>query len=80
VLKKSNAGDYHLFVHYVLAGPLRALADTALATVRAAVEPATFAEAFSAGQQIWFKPGVMLYAALCGRVQSGRQIRRRQAK
>jgi predicted ATPase len=37
---------------YVYAGPMRSLADTALATVQVALEPAAFAEAFAAGQQM----------------------------
>ena len=37
---------------YMYAGPMRALADTALATVQAALEPALFAKAFAAGQQM----------------------------
>jgi len=39
-------------IRYELAGPARLLADTALATVRAALDPALFAEAFTAGQQL----------------------------
>jgi hypothetical protein len=39
-------------IHYVLAGPARQLADAALETVRAALDPATFDEAFTAGQQL----------------------------
>jgi hypothetical protein len=39
-------------IHYELAGPARVLADAALATVRAALGPATFAETFTAGQQL----------------------------
>ena len=39
-------------INYELAGPARLLADAALATVRAALDPARFAEAFAAGQQL----------------------------
>jgi len=42
----------HSQIHDVIAGPLRALADAALATVRAALDPAVFAEAFATGQQL----------------------------
>jgi hypothetical protein len=35
-----------------IGGPVRALADAALATVQAALEPAVFAEAFAAGRQL----------------------------
>jgi len=37
---------------YVYAGPMRDLADAALATVRAALDPPVFAEAFAIGQQM----------------------------
>jgi len=37
---------------YVYAGPMRDLADAALATVRAMLDPAIFAEAFATGQQM----------------------------
>ena len=46
------ADQAHSQVHYAIAGPMRALADAALATVQAALEPAVFAEAFAAGQQM----------------------------
>jgi len=39
-------------MRYEPAGPVRLLADTALATVRVALDPARFAEAFAAGQQL----------------------------
>jgi tetratricopeptide (TPR) repeat protein len=39
-------------IHHAYAGPLRARTDAALATVRAALDPAIFAEAFAAGQQL----------------------------
>ena len=39
-------------IHHVIGGPMRALADAALATVQSALEPAAFAEAFAAGQRI----------------------------
>ncbi|MCE7986032.1 MAG: XRE family transcriptional regulator [Caldilinea sp. CFX5] len=39
-------------LHYPAVGPLRTLADTALATVQTALEPAAFAAAFAAGQQM----------------------------
>lgn len=37
---------------YELLGPVRSLVDAALATVQAALDPAVFAAAFSAGQQL----------------------------
>ena len=37
---------------YIYAGPMRALADAALATVRGKLDPPVFAEAFVAGQQM----------------------------
>ncbi|MFN8491778.1 MAG: BTAD domain-containing putative transcriptional regulator [Caldilineaceae bacterium] len=46
------ADQMHSQVHHVIAGPMRDLAEAALATVRAALEPAVFAEAFAAGQQM----------------------------
>jgi predicted ATPase/DNA-binding XRE family transcriptional regulator len=39
-------------IHHAYAGPLRTQTDLALATVRAALDPAAFAEAFAAGQQL----------------------------
>ena len=42
----------HSQIHHVIAGPMRSLADAALATVQAALEPAVFAAAFAAGQQM----------------------------
>ena len=45
------AEEAHRQVHYVIGGPMRALAEDALATVQAALDPAVFAEAFAAGQQ-----------------------------
>jgi hypothetical protein len=39
-------------VHYAIGGPMRALADAALARVRAELEPAVFAEAFAVGQRV----------------------------
>ena len=46
------ADQAHSQIHDAIAGPVRALADAALATVRAALEPAVFAEAFATGQQM----------------------------
>ncbi|MCE7986684.1 MAG: NACHT domain-containing protein [Caldilinea sp. CFX5] len=46
------ADQAHSQIHYAIAGPMRALADAALATVQTALEPAIFAEAFAAGQQM----------------------------
>jgi tetratricopeptide (TPR) repeat protein len=48
-------------IHYELAGPARLLGDAALATVRASLDPARFAEAFMAGQQLSLEEG---YAAI----------------
>jgi ATP/maltotriose-dependent transcriptional regulator MalT len=42
----------HRQLHYVYRGPMLPLIETALATVRAALEPEAFATAFTAGQQI----------------------------
>ncbi len=39
-------------LRYEFAGPVRLLADAALATAHAALDPALFAEAFAAGQQL----------------------------
>jgi hypothetical protein len=46
------ADKMHSHIHYVIGGPMRALADAALAIARAALEPAIFAEAFATGQQL----------------------------
>ena len=46
------ADEIRSHIQYELAGPARLLADAALATVRAALDPALFAEAFTAGQQL----------------------------
>lgn len=46
------ADQMHRHVHYAVAGPMRALAEAALTLVRAALEPAVFAEAFTTGQQM----------------------------
>lgn len=46
------AEQLHSQIHCVIGGPVRVLADTALATVRTALDPALFAEAFATGQQI----------------------------
>jgi tetratricopeptide (TPR) repeat protein len=42
----------HSRVHNAIGGPRRAVADEALATVRAALDPAAFDEAYSAGQRM----------------------------
>lgn len=46
------ADQVHSYIHYAIAGPMRALADAALATVQAALDPVVFAEAFATGQQM----------------------------
>ena len=46
------ACQIHSTIHDVIAGPMRALADDALATVRAALDPVVFAAAFDAGRQL----------------------------
>jgi tetratricopeptide (TPR) repeat protein len=46
------AEHLHSQIHHAIAGPMHTLADAALATVQAALEPAVFAEAFVAGQQM----------------------------
>lgn len=42
----------HSQIRYVIAGPMRSLADAALATVQTALDPAVFAAAFATGQQM----------------------------
>jgi hypothetical protein len=46
------ADQVHSQIHYVIAGPVRALADAALATVQAALDSVVFAEALATGQQM----------------------------
>ncbi|MFN8491782.1 MAG: hypothetical protein U0350_29550 [Caldilineaceae bacterium] len=46
------AEQAHSRIHYVINGPMRALADEARATVQLVLEPAVFAEAFAAGRQM----------------------------
>jgi len=46
------AEQMHSHIHFVIAGPMRALADAALATVRAELEPTLFAAAFAIGQRM----------------------------
>jgi ATP/maltotriose-dependent transcriptional regulator MalT len=46
------ADQAHSQIHDAIAGPVRAFADAALATVRAALDPAVFDEAFAAGRQL----------------------------
>jgi len=46
------AEQAHSHIHHVISGPMRDLADAALVTVRAALEPAVFAAAFAMGQQL----------------------------
>lgn len=46
------ADQVHRQMHYAIAGPMRAVADEALATVQTALAPAVFAEAFATGQQM----------------------------
>lgn len=46
------ANQAHSQIHYAIAGPMRSLADAALATARAALAPTVFVEAFAAGQQM----------------------------
>ncbi len=46
------AEKMHSHLHYVITGPVRTLADDALGTVREALEPEVFAEAFTGGQQL----------------------------
>lgn len=46
------ADQIHNQLHYAIAGPMRTLADDALATVQAKLGLALFAEAFAAGQQL----------------------------
>lgn len=49
-MPKNMTEQVHSHIYHVIGGPMRALADAALATVQAALEPAAFAEAFAAGQ------------------------------
>ncbi len=58
------AEQAHQQVRYVIGGPMRALADAALATVQAALEPAVFAESFAAGQQMALAEANRLGAAI----------------
>lgn len=46
------ADHMHSAIHHALAGPIRELAEEALATVRAALDPAEFAAAFETGRQL----------------------------
>ncbi len=46
------AEQMHSQIHYAIAGPMRSLADAALATVRATLDPPIFAAAFAMGQQM----------------------------
>ncbi|MFN8494622.1 MAG: helix-turn-helix domain-containing protein [Caldilineaceae bacterium] len=46
------AEQMHSQVHYAIAGPIRSLADTALATVRSMLTAEVFAGAFTAGRQM----------------------------
>lgn len=46
------AESTHSQIHHVIGGPMRALADDALATVQAELGLAAFAKAFAAGQQM----------------------------
>ena len=50
-------------IRYEPAGPVRRLADTALATVRASLDPPRFAEAFSAGQQLSLEEAFAAFSA-----------------
>jgi tetratricopeptide (TPR) repeat protein len=49
------ADQAHSQIHYAIAGPMRALAEAALATVRAALDVELFAKAFAAGQEVSFE-------------------------
>jgi len=55
------ADQIHSQIHYVIAGPMRSLADVALATVREALDPAFFAEAFVTGQQLSLAEGLATF-------------------
>jgi len=46
------AEQTHSQIHDAIAGPIRSLADAAIVTVQAVLDPAIFAEAFAAGQQL----------------------------
>ena len=46
------ADQVHSHIAYAIAGPIRALADAALATVQAGLHPVVFAEAYATGQQL----------------------------
>lgn len=49
-----KADQAHSQVHYAIAGPMLTLADAAITTVRDALGPVLFAEAFATGQQLSF--------------------------
>jgi predicted ATPase/transcriptional regulator with XRE-family HTH domain len=51
------AEQMHNHIPVMIAKPMRTLADAALATVREALEPALFAEAFAAGQPMSLEEG-----------------------
>jgi predicted ATPase/transcriptional regulator with XRE-family HTH domain len=59
------AEQAHSQIHHVIGGPLRALADAALATVQSALEPIAFAEAFAVGQQMPLGQGLALISTAC---------------
>ncbi|MEZ4731566.1 MAG: hypothetical protein R3E79_30985 [Caldilineaceae bacterium] len=57
------AEQAHSQIHHCIGGPMRTLADAALATVQAALEPAVFAEAFAAGQQMTLAEAFALFVS-----------------
>lgn len=66
------AEQAHSRIHHAIGGPLRAQADAALATVQASLEPAVYAAAFAAGQEMGVEEGL---AAL---VQTGAEKKKRE--
>jgi len=46
------ADQMHSDIHYAIGGPMRSLADAALAMARASLDLAVFAKAFATGQQM----------------------------
>jgi len=71
------ADQMHSQIHHVIGGPMRALADAALATVRAVLEPVAFAEAFAAGQQMSLEQAfasILVPSLIPGNLTDGAQV------
>ena len=63
-----------LEIHHTFDGPIRPLAEAALATVQAALTPATFAEALNAGQQMTLAEAFATFPASARRSRDGEYI------